>query len=239
MRKLYSVWGGFVFLSIFLILLPFFLILLIKENWKRHSWLLNKIWARAFFALCLIPIKIKGQENLPDHPAVFCANHFSYLDIPTMGLVVNRPFVFVGKSSISKVPVFGYMFRKFHITVNRESLRDKYITLNKCQDIVSKRYSVIIFPEGGIMSQNPPRMVKLKEGAFRLAIEKQIPVVPVTIKDNWIILPDDGKFHLHNKTSHIEIHTPISTRGMKQDDIDRLMEFTYSIIHSGLVKDES
>ncbi|NJM26626.1 MAG: 1-acyl-sn-glycerol-3-phosphate acyltransferase, partial [Bacteroidia bacterium] len=92
-----------------------------------------------------------------------------------------------------------------------------------------KGKSLVIFPEGGIYTKEPPRMVRFKDGAFRAAIEKQIPLVPVTIPNNWIILPDEA-FLLRWGTVHVIFHEPIETKGLTLADMDRLKSDVYQVI---------
>ena len=74
-------------------------------------------------------VKVVYEENLKKKKSyVFCPNHTSALDILSVPLI-NENFTFVGKNEISKIPLFGYMFRKLHITVNRESMKSKYKTI--------------------------------------------------------------------------------------------------------------
>src|SRR5687768_5467171 len=99
MKRLHTIYSSIVFLTVFAIVFPLFLVLLIKKKWKKASFLLNNFWAFSFFNLSSIPYKI--QYNFKPDPKkqyIFVANHFSILDIPSMGLVVHQPFKFVGKS---------------------------------------------------------------------------------------------------------------------------------------------
>jgi 1-acyl-sn-glycerol-3-phosphate acyltransferase len=98
-------------------------------------------------------------------------------------------------------------------------------------------YNLAIFPEGTIPPHaQAPKMIPFKDGAFRMAIEKQIPIVPMSIINNWQILPDDGKFVPRRKLMHAVVHTPISTKGLTLDDVDTLKNQTYTIIESTLKK---
>ena len=196
-RRIYSTYALFIFGVIFILLFPIFLIVVQHKKLHRIGLFLNRIWARLFFFLIVIPVK----QELRFKPAhnrryIFCPNHSSYLDIPIMGLIPH-PFVFVGKSSIEKVPLFGYMYRKLHITVDRESLKSKYNTYVRAANAIDENNSLVIFPEGGILSMQPPKLARFKDGAFRVAIDKQIPIIPVTIPYNWIVLPDDDSFLLY------------------------------------------
>ena len=97
--------------------------------------------------------------------------------------------------------------------VDREKLKSKYQTIIASKHAIDIGKSLTIFPEGGIVTKNPPSMVRFKDGAFRVAIEKQIPVVPVTIVHNWIILPSEMPLLLNNKRGKLIFHKPVSTVG--------------------------
>ncbi len=117
-----------------------------------------------------------------------------------------------------------------HITVDRSNARSKYSVLEKSKIAVRKNKSVLIFPEGGIVTENPPQMTPFKEGAFRLAIEEQVPIVPVTMPYNWIVLPDVTlPFYYHHELKAI-FHEPIETLGMTLEDLPRLKQKVFDIL---------
>lgn len=215
-------------------LMPFFLILVQRKEWHYYAYVLNHYWARVFYAVCFFSLEIEYKSPLDkSQQYIFCPNHTSFLDIPLMGFTPSY-FVFVGKSSISKVPLFGYMYKKLHVTVDRNSLKSKYETIERSKKAIEEGKSLVIFPEGGIVSQEPPLMGRFKDGPFRVAIEKQIPLVPVTIPYNWIILPDDGKMMVTRRSSKLIFHEPIQTEGLTVQDIDSLKEKVYHIINEEL-----
>jgi 1-acyl-sn-glycerol-3-phosphate acyltransferase len=237
LQRLYSLWCYFWFLSLFLVLFPFFFIFLQKESWHPKAHYLNRLWGQLFFPICFLPVEIDHQYT-PGRNAtyVFCANHTSYLDIAVMGLVINNFYAFVGKSVIARVPLFGYMFTRLHIAVDRNSRTDRYHTLVRGIETLGKGRSIMIFPEGGIKTENPPEMTPFKDGAFRMAIEKQVPVVPITLLYNWIVLPDDGKLLFRRHKIKAVVHPPLPTSGMTLNDLSALKQATYEVIDAELKK---
>lgn len=169
-------------------------------------------------------------------PYVIVANHFSYLDIPVLGLI---PFdlIFIGKSSLGKVPLFGYMFKNLHIAVNRNSLKSRGESVQRAKEALDQGSSVVFFPEGGISSSEPPNMARFKEGAFKVAVDKQIPVIPITLSYNHLILPDDGRFLLRYKPVKVVIHPLVSVKGLGIRDVGQLKEKCYRIIQEQLWTD--
>ena len=122
------------------------------------------------------------------------------------------------------------MYRNIHITVDRQKIKSKYNAFWKCAEELDRGENLVIFPEGGIASKNLPEMARFEDVAFRLAIEKQIPVVPNTIAYNWIILPDNGKMILKRHKNMIIFHDPIETKGLDSDALDGLKSRVFEVI---------
>jgi 1-acyl-sn-glycerol-3-phosphate acyltransferase len=222
-----------VFIILFFLLMPFFLIPIVFKTQHHLIGFLNRVWAKLFFAALLFPYKNEYRFK-PKKGAqyIFCPNHFSYLDIPSMALnKVNA--IFVGKNDMSKVPLFGFMYSKLHITVDRNSFKSRYSTISKSIKAIDEGKSLMIFPEGGMLTTKAPLMAPFKDGAFRIAIEKQIPIVPVTIPFNWIILPD-GSFSPLRRTMKTIYHEPIETIGLTLSDVKDLKTKTFDIINAEL-----
>ena len=236
LNRLYSIYAFVVFCLLFLLLFPAFFICIQIPSWRSYGRKLNYYWAHAYFFLLAIRVNVHGKHHLKKgQQYLFVANHFSYLDIAVMGYI-PRDAIFVGKSSLGKIPLFGYMFRKLHIDVDRGSIRSRYETIMRAKDALDLGSSLIIFPEGGIVTKNPPHMARFKDGAFRIAVEKQIPIIPITIPYNHIILPDDERLLLYHHKAAVIFHEPIAVAGKTLDDIDQLKEQAYEVIQNSLNK---
>ncbi len=236
LRTLHTGYGFVVFTILFFIFFPFFLIPIAFPAAYKLTGIINRLWAYWLFTLVGIHWKreIRGKLD-PARQYIFCPNHFSYIDIAAMGLnPVNS--IFVGKSAMEKIPLFGYMYRKLHITVDRSKLSSKYSSYTKSLKALDDGKSLMIFPEGGIISTNPPHMSRFKDGAFRLAIEKQISIVPVTLPYNWIILPDTMPMLLHWKKLHLVFHEPINPSEYTSMDVETLKNKVYGILDQELKK---
>ncbi|MEX2511725.1 MAG: lysophospholipid acyltransferase family protein [Cyclobacteriaceae bacterium] len=237
LRRIYSIYGSVIFASTFLLLLPLFFLTIEIPGLKTHGRKLNRIWSKIFFGLLLIRVKIENLHYFKKYGQfVIVSNHFSYLDIPVLGLI---PFdmVFIGKSSLARILLFGYMFRNLHIAVNRNSLKSRGESIIKAKEVLSEGSSVVFFPEGGIASSSPPGMARFKDGAFKVALDKQIPIIPITLSYNHLLLPDDGRFLLNYKTAKVVIHSPISVKGLTQKDVNQLKEKCFNTIQDQLWKD--
>lgn len=221
--KIYSVYGLIVFALIFLVLLPFFLLVIFVKPLEKQAYHLNHLWSRIFFFLMFLNRSKVIYEFKPrkDQHYIFCANHTSYLDIPTIGLIHHR-LKFIGKASLRKVPVWGYMYSKLHILVDRSSLRSRHKSWIQAQEEIKKGFSVAFFPEGGIVSKNPPQMANFKEGSFRIAVEEQIPIIPVTIPYNYLLLPDKMPLLMHTGRVEMVVHEPIWPNGTDDEAVSEL-----------------
>jgi 1-acyl-sn-glycerol-3-phosphate acyltransferase len=151
---------------------------------------------------------------------------------------INKDIVFVGKSSLGKIPLFGYMFRNLHIAVDRSSLKSRGESIIKTKQALEEGSSVVMFPEGGITSPAPPKMGRFKDSAFKIAIEKQIPVIPVTLSYNHLILPYDGRLLLKNKKARAVIHPPISVDEMDKQSVTELRDACFNVIQHQLLEDD-
>ena len=233
---LYSLWCVVLVVALFLLLFPFTYIFLQKESWKPYAHWINRLWGKLFFPLVRIKFDIEYRfKPEPRGTYVFCANHFSYLDIAVMGVILNNYYAFVGKHGVKKVPLFGYMFSKLHIQVNRESGNSRTYSLTKSIRTLANGRSVMIFPEGGIISKNPPEMhLPLHKGAFTMAIQQQVPLVPVVLRTNYLLLPDQEPLRLRPGVVRAVVHEPISTVGMTTADLPVLMEKWREIVQKSL-----
>lgn len=236
LKRLYSIYMIAIFVALFTLLLVPFLVIIQVPSWHRYVAHINRLWTKLFYALTFMPLEVQKSNQIdPKGCYMFCPNHASYLDIPIMGSTPTD-FMFVGKNAMEKVPLFGYMYRNLHITVDRNSLKSKHSTYVRSKEAIDAGRSLVIFPEGGVFAEHPPEMIPFKNGAFKIAIEKQIPIVPVTIPHNWIILPDDGRYLLKRKKAKLIYHDPVETKGLSLSDLDSLKQQIYQVIDQEMKK---
>ena len=205
----------------------------LRDDWHKYAYRLTHAWSKVYFPMAFFKVELSFEEALGQGPMVFCANHFSYLDVATMPMVSSEA-CFVGKSSIKNVPIFGLFFKLLHISVDRGSVRDRARALQQNMEAVQEGKSLFIFPEGGIKSVTPPHQMHYKDGAFITAINTGVPIVPVTIATNWLVFPDDGKFLLRSRLIKMIVHKPISTQNKNADDIAELKKNVFDIIQNDL-----
>ena len=238
MQKLYAGWCAFCFLAVFLLFFPLFWLFLQYKPWHVYAHRLNRLWGFVFFGLCGIRFDF-DYRFVPEKNKtyVFISNHTSYVDIAVLGVLLNTFFVFIGKKSLTKVPLFGYLFGTLHLTVDRNDPESGFKTYQRSLEFISEGRSMMVFIEGGIKTRNPPFLhLPLKDGAFRMAIEKQVPIVPITFPFNWLIMPDLKKFTFRNHVLQATLHPPIETIGLTLADVDALMHKTQILMNAEFEK---
>ncbi len=143
----------------------------------------------------------------------------------------------MGKAELTRIPLFSIFFRRMNIAVERASIRASHRAFTRAHDDIQKGISIAIFPEATI-SPTAPKLGIFKNGAFKLAIENQIPLVPITYLNTWKIIPDNNKIHPRPGKIHIYVHEPIETKGLNDDDMKSLKEQTIKIIDSVLITEQ-
>ena len=180
--------------------------------------------------------KIKKEYKLDSKKQyLFCANHRSTIDIPSMFFLSKKPIAFIGKESLSKIPVFGYYYKRFNVLVNRASIKDSYKAFKEAGDKMKEGQNMVIFPEGGIPKNNL-RLSRFKNGSFRLAIDQNISIIPITFADNGEIFPQNF-FKGRPMRSRVTIHPPIENCGDRT--IEELKNEVFQVIENELIRYES
>ena len=136
----------------------------------------------------------------------------------------------MAKAEFGKIPLFGIFFRTIDIPVNRGSATERFKALKKAETALEEGYSLIIFPEGGI-GPHPPKMQPFKNGPFRLATDKKVPVVPIAYIDNWKILHVEKRIYGHPGRPRIHVFAPVEA---VQYTPEELKNTVYSLIQSKL-----
>ncbi len=226
---------GWVLFSIIAIL-PILVIVISYDRFYKTFFKIARAWGKTIlFVMGFKPIIKTEQEIDPTKSYMFIANHASLIDVMLMLAVNKNSAVFVGKKELLKIPVFGYVFRKTSIWVDRSSLKSRKEVYERAQYKLNQGLSIIIFPEG-LVPEEDIILSDFKKGAFRLAIEHQIPIVPMTFYDvkkrfSWTFFSGwPGKLR-------VKIHNFIQTEGLTLNDMEVTKQKAYDIIYNELVND--
>lgn len=238
-RALYKIYAIIVFVATFLLIYPIYFITLTKKKWHRITIEVIRFHVLLIQIFGGIIMLVKRVEKTPVRkPYVICPNHSSYLDIPLVFRVVKDYFVFLGKREIENYPLFHIFFTKgMNILVDRSSKMGSHKAFMQACDEIDRGNSVLIFPEATI-PHNAPELNPFKNGAFKLAIEKQVPIIPVTFLGNWKIL--QGSIMFKGKAgpgiTRVIVHQSIDTKGMTENDISSLKEKVFEVMNAPLIE---
>jgi len=182
---LYRIWFYVMVALPILLFFPFLVISTLSEKWyPQFFWLARNLWARPILLGMGCPQKIFWEEKLVNGKSyMLVANHTSMLDIMLMLRISKNPFVFVGKKELVKIPLFGFFYKRVCILVDREDSRSRTGVYRRAQRRIDQGLSICIFPEGGVPEEDV-LLDDFKDGAFKMAIAHNIPVVPMTFYDN-------------------------------------------------------
>lgn len=235
----WRVWFVFLILFPIIILFPLlFILVLLPNGYPALFWIARNFWSPIVlfgmgFYLKRIPLHQKPIAWDKTHMLV--ANHASYIDIFVMFRMSKKPFVFVGKKELGAIPIFGTIYRRAAVLVDRSDAASRKAVYGKVNKVIEKGYSVCIFPERDYMDEtillNP-----FKRGAFKLAIAHQIPILPMVFldckrKSPWYTT------HGYPGQLRVEIHDPIPSQEWNESDIPIFSKKIYSLIESRLLRD--
>ncbi|NNC49618.1 MAG: 1-acyl-sn-glycerol-3-phosphate acyltransferase [Flaviramulus sp.] len=225
----YRIWFYILVALPIIILFPILLISILKESWYPYFFKIARIWAKFILIGMGFVYRIdRVQTPVKSKSYMFVANHTSMADIMLMLVTVKNPFVFVGKKELAKIPLFGFFYKRTCILVDRNSSRSRQAVFLRAQKRLKTGVSICIFPEGGV----PEEHIELdgfKDGAFRLAINHQIPIVPITFGDNkkrfsyTFFSGGPGKMR-------VKMHEFLTTKGLSINNTKDLNEKTRLII---------
>jgi 1-acyl-sn-glycerol-3-phosphate acyltransferase len=225
-----------------IIMLPFLVVSILKEKWYPYFFVMARIWAKAILFGSGFYYRVEREQKLdPEKSYMFVANHTSMADIMLMLAVVKNPFVFVGKKELSKIPLFGFFYKRTCILVDRNSTRSRMEVFNRAEKRLRQGLSICIFPEGGVPADESILLDTFKDGAFRLAIEHNIPIVPLTFADNKKRFSYTF-FSGSPGLMRAKVHTFISTEGKtieNKKDIKEVKDEVRTIIYNQLLDFES
>ena len=181
----YRVWFYVLVALPIIVLFPVLIVTISREKWYPFFIRLARFWAHFILIGMGFSWKIeKDQELIKGHSYMLIANHTSMIDIMLMLVsVTNNPFVFVGKKELAKIPLFGFFYRKTCILVDRNNAASRQAVFKQAQRRLNSGLSICIFPEGGVPEESVI-LDNFKDGAFRLAIDHRIPIVPLVFLDN-------------------------------------------------------
>ena len=229
-QLLFRVWFYILVTLPIIVFLPFLILVTLSEKtYAQFFWMARNIWAATIlYGMGCFP-RIKYEEKLERGKSyMLVANHTSMLDIMLMLRVSKNPFVFVGKKELQKIPLFGFFYKRVCILVDREDSRSRTAVYRRAQKRLNQGLSICIFPEAGVPDESII-LDRFKDGAFKMAIAHEIPVVPMTFLDNKKRFP----FRFFSGAPgplRVKVHQFMDTSGLRESDKTELREKTRNLI---------
>lgn len=232
---LYTVYAGLVFTIFMFLCIPLItMVLLPQPHGNRLSYLGLHLWAQGFRSLSGIRYEIRGRQYLKAGQSyIFTPNHTSYLDIPVLPLVAHHSFKALAKQEIGRIPVFGFLARAVTVMVNRSDAAHRKESVTKLTHALQEGTSLLVFPEGTI-NKTPAPLASFYDGAFRIALETQTPIVPVVIHGASCLMPP-GCLSMKPGKIRVQILPPIPTRGLPLDSLAALKETVFQKMEKEIV----
>lgn len=232
----WRIWFYVLIFSTLVIISPFLFMFAYDIKYYPHFWKTIRIWSFFIIFAMGFRLKITREQTLnPTKNYMFCANHASLLDFWIMTVLSKNPIVFVGKKELTKLPIFGYFYKKVSILVDRNSMRSRSKVYKQAQEKLAHGMSIAIFPEGLVPEENII-LAPFKNGAFNLAIEHQIPIVLQVYFDakrlfSW------NFFKGYPGTIRVKQLNFIETKGLQLKDSSQLKQQAFDLMYNELSND--
>ncbi|MGI9541891.1 MAG: lysophospholipid acyltransferase family protein [Cyclobacteriaceae bacterium] len=234
--NVFYLWTVFVFTALMLIVVPFMVIpVLINPKFSYISYGVIKIWTTLFCWLTGIRYRVHGKEHIrPKTAYIFISNHGSFLDIPGFALTIPGEFRPLAKKELLKIPVFNWILKALTIIVDRTNQSSREESTRRLAKSIQRKIPIYIAPEGTRNDTNEP-LLPFYDGAFRIAIEAQAPVLPFVIINADKLMP---KNRFWAQPGRIDIYAlePISTKGLTRADIKSLNGHTYQLMEQVILQ---
>lgn len=239
LRLCFGAYGFSVFLLVMFLLLPLFLYAFLQKPIKAGNLIykISRFWADAFFFVTAIKHwNIYEESHDKSQEYIFVSNHISYLDIPMMMKVVRgQNMRILGKAEMNKIPIFGSIYKRGAVTVNRESAVARIKSIKSLIKFIQKKISVFICPEGTFNRTHQP-LKSFYNGAFKIAIETQKPIRPILFLDTYDRLNYNSILSLTPGKCRA-VYLPLtSTEGLTLEDVPLLKQKIYDQMEAALIR---
>jgi 1-acyl-sn-glycerol-3-phosphate acyltransferase len=205
------------------IVLPF----LLGQRFGSIGYAFLWLWSWIFSKLTFIRYKFFGQEHFKKGKAyIYVSNHTSFLDIPGLTMLLPGQFRPLAKKELLKIPVFGWIARSAAIIVDRSSHESRKKSMDRLKLFLQDGISILIFAEG---TQNRTNNIlqPFKDGAFRMAVDTQQPVLPIVVLGAGCLMPP-GTIEVKPGLIRIYVGEEIATVGLSVKDVGGLKQRTFN-----------
>lgn len=230
-RYIYSAYALLLFGFLMLLFGPFILTpLLLSKNWEHVSFFFIRIWDKIWSFLVGIRYRIHGKGHIEiNRSYIFIFNHRSYLDAPVIPMAIPQNIRALGKKELASIPVFGLVFSRLAVWVDRKDPISREKSIEKLKDFLKEGHSIVVAPEG-TRNDTGYALLPFYTGAFRLAAETQVPIIPMAIIGADRLLPKGtllmrpGTIHIYFSSAIYPDKSPnnLETEALKEKCYNRL-----------------
>ena len=238
LQWIYSIYALVLFVAIMLVIFPFVIIASFFGRIKGGNMILRlcMLWGDLWFALIFIwNKKLYEAPHDKSRSYIFVCNHISYLDAAIIVKAFRQRIRPLGKVEMSRVPIFGFIYRKAIVAVDRSSPAHRANSVRILKSILGKGISVLVFPEG-TFNMNTEPVKNFYDGAFRIAIETKTPVKPVLFLDAYRRLSYKSVFSLTPGPNRILFLDEFPVDGYSFEDIPVLREKVHAVMKQKMIE---
>src|SRR5215212_7905979 len=237
LRLLYCIYAIIMFVALMLLIFPFVLTASFfgRINGGNAIYRLCTLWGDCWFFLIAIRHKNIYESSASDEGQfIYVANHISYLDAALIVKTLRKPIRALGKYEMSKVPVFGYIYKNAIVTVDRTNAERRAKSVRQLKAVLRKGISIFIFPEGTFNLTKQP-LKEFYDGAFRIAIETQTPIKPVLFLDNYDRMNYTSFLSLNPGKARVVYLEEVPVENYTSEQVKTLKEKVYTLMEKKLI----
>lgn len=237
---LYLLYCLVIFTLVMIAVLPFIVIVTLNKGreGQRAGFLFLRIWGWLVSILCLFPVRTINRHIYDKNKAyLFVSNHNSYLDSVAVVIAVPQSFKPLGKVEMNKIPIFGMIYRRLVIMIDRKSQESRQKCESDLRNELRNGQSILIFPEG-TMNRGSNPLSEFYDGAFRIAIETQTAIAPMVICNARQLFPRDNPFDIKSGLITCMFSQPVEVNGLTVADLPDLKARVYKIMETMILTAE-
>ena len=239
LSAIYLIYAALIFIMLMFIVLPFVLLAsAIFKNYtgKKIILFLLRCWAWGFSLMSFFWVKTKNKQLVDQNvPHIYVGNHGSYLDAIAVCVSLPQHFSPLGKIEMTRVPIFGLIYQRIVVMIDRSSKESREQSVNILKQEIENGQSILIFPEGTMNKTSAP-LSEFYDGAFRIAIETQTPLMPFVILKNRDLLPRVNPLKAHPGILTTFFITPIDVKDLTLEDLPQLKDKVFNLMQEAIIK---
>ena len=243
MRKIVSIafllYAAIIFITLMFVALPFVLLfsaILPINIGKRAILTVLRAWAWLFSIFSFFWITTKNKSKVDRSKShIYVGNHGSYLDAVAVCISIPQYFSALGKVEITKVPVFGLIYKRIVVLIDRSSKESREQSVAALKKDIANGQSILIFAEG-TMNQTEKPLADFYDGAFRIAIETQTPIIPFVMLNNRKLLPRKDPLKARPGLITTVLLPEVSVVGLSLDDVPLLKKKVYEMMEEAIME---